>query len=267
MSGPGGTVRLSAVIVAQDEEAMLPGCLASLAFCDELLVIDGGSKDRTRELAQAGRARVIDRTYDDSSKQHEFGREQAQGRWILTLDADERCSPELAKAARDIADRSPDAGGPVAYAIAFKNHFRGVWLRHGGLWPDRHVRLFRRDRCRYDPARTVHHRLVLHGAAGRLEATVHHHTWRSLAHCLRKSERYGEGVALEMHARGQTASAWDVVARPLWRFVRGYFLRGGFLDGTAGAVIAAARSWEAYVRYARLWELGRFPEAAKDPVR
>ena len=267
MSSPGGTVRLSGVVVAQDEEALLPGCLASLAFCDELIVIDGGSRDRTRALAQAGGARVIDRPYDDSSKQHEFGREQARGSWILTLDADERCSPELAKAARAIADGSPEAGGPVAYAIPFKNHFRGVWLRHGGLWPDRHLRLFRRDRCRYDAGRTVHERLVLHGVAGRLEATVHHHTWGSLAHALRKSERYGERVAVELHARGQTATSWDVVARPLWRFFRGYLLRGGFLDGAAGAVVAAARAWEAYVRYARLWELGRFPEAAKDAVR
>ena len=267
MSGPGGTVRLSAVVVAQDEEAMLPGCLASLAFCDEILVIDGGSTDRTRALAQAGRARVLDRPYDDSASQHEFGRQEAQGSWILTLDADERCSPELAKAARAIADGSPDRGGPVAWSIPFKNHFRGVWLRHGGLWPDRHVRLFRRDRCRYDPERTVHERLLLHGAVGKLSETVHHHTWGSLSHCLRKTERYGERVAQGLHARGETAGAWDVVARPLWRFVRSYVLRLGFLDGPAGAVIAAARAWEAYARYARLWELGRFPEAAKDPLR
>ena len=267
MSSAGGTVRLSAVVIAQDEEAMLPGCLASLRFCDEVLVIAGGSRDRTRELAASGGARVVDRPFDDFAAQHEFGRAQARGSWILSIDADERASPELAAAARAVADGPPDRPGPSAWALPFKNHFRGVWLRHGGLWPDRHLRLYRRDRSHYDPSRPVHEHLIVHGTVGRLEAPVLHFTWGSLAHCLRKTNFYAEHAAQALHAQGVRASAFDALCRPLWRLARGYLLRLGFLDGVGGAVIAFARAYEAWARAARLWELERFPDAGKDPLR
>ena len=254
-------MRLSATIIAQDEEGALPDCLASLSgVCDEVLVVDGGSRDRTRELARAAGARVLERPFDDYARQHEFARGEAKGEWVLSIDADERASPELQRALQgDLA-----AGGHAAFALPFKNHFRGVWLRHGGFWPDRHLRLFRREACRYDLTRAVHEKLLVNGSTGRLEAPVLHFTYGSLAHCLAKMERYGERAALMLRAEGRTASAFDVAARPFWRFVRGYLLRGGFLDGAAGAAMAWGKAFEAYARYARLWELSRFPQAEAD---
>ena len=103
-------------------------------FCDEVLVVDGGSRDGTRELAARLGARVVERPFDDFARQHEFARTQARGEWILSIDADERASAEL---------RAASFGGHAAYSLPFRNHFRGVWLRHGGFWPDRHIRLFR----------------------------------------------------------------------------------------------------------------------------
>ncbi|HTO97975.1 MAG TPA: glycosyltransferase family 2 protein [Myxococcales bacterium] len=241
--------RLSATIVAQDEERDLPACLDSLrGFCEEILVVDGGSRDRTREVAAAGGARVLERPFDDFARQHEFARAQARGEWILSIDADERASPEL---------RAASFGQDTAYSLPFRNHFRGVWLRHGGFWPDRHVRLFRREACRYDPGRTVHEKLVVSGSVGRLDAPILHFTYDSLQDCLQKMDRYGEQAALMLHARGVRAGAWQIAARPLWRFFRGYVLRLGFLDGAAGAAMAWARAYEAFRRYARLWELSR----------
>jgi glycosyltransferase involved in cell wall biosynthesis len=242
--------RLSATIIAQDEERDVPGCIESVqGFCDEVLVVDGGSRDRTRELAARLGARVLERPFDDFARQHEFARTQARGEWVLSIDADERASPEL---------RAASFGGAVAYALPFKNHFRGVWLRHGGFWPDRHVRLFRRDACRYDPRRTVHEKLIVIGPIARLDAPILHYTYDSLADCLAKMERYGEQAARMLHAQGGRAGAWDVAFRPFWRFVRGYLLRLGFLDGAAGAAMAWARAYEAFRRYALLWELSRF---------
>jgi glycosyltransferase involved in cell wall biosynthesis len=246
-------VRLSATIIAQDEERALPDCLASLKFCDEIMVVDGGSRDRTREIAQAAGARVLERPFDDFARQHEFARQEAKGDWILSIDADERASEELAKFDVNTVH--------MAFSLPFRNHFHGVWLRHGGFWPDRHVRLFRRDRCRYDPQRAVHEKLIVDGTTGRLDAPILHYSYDSLADCLRKMQRYGEQAARQRHAQGQTAQAWEVALRPLWRFVKGYFLQGGFLDGGAGAAMAWARAFEAYCRYARLWELSRFSEA------
>ncbi|MFL5311680.1 MAG: glycosyltransferase family 2 protein [Myxococcales bacterium] len=256
-------MRLSAAVVAQDEAERIGGCIESVrGFCDEVLVVDGGSRDATREVAAGLGARVLERPFDDFARQHEFARTQARGEWVLSIDADERASPELAAAAPGAL-----AGAASAYALPFKNHFRGVWLRHGGFWPDRHVRLFRKDRCRYDPARPVHEKLLVDGATARLDAPVLHHTWESLARCLEKMERYGERAAQALFAQGRRASAWEVALRPLWRFVRGYLLRAGFLDGAAGAAMAWARAYEAYARYARLWELSRFPGSARDALR
>jgi glycosyltransferase involved in cell wall biosynthesis len=242
--------RLSATIIAQDEERDLPDCIASVrGFCDEILVVDGGSRDRTAEVAAALGARVLRRPFDDFARQHEFARGEAKGEWILSLDADERASPDL---------RAASFGAAAAYALPFRNHYRGIWLRHGGFWPDRHVRLFRRDACRYDPARTVHEKLIVDGRTERLDAPVLHYTCDSLQDCLAKMERYGEQAARMLFAQGVRAGAWDVAMRPLWRFVRGYVLRLGFLDGAAGATMAWARAYEGFRRYARLWELSRF---------
>jgi Glycosyl transferase family 2 len=256
-------VKLSATVVAQDEAERIAGCIESVReFCDEVVVVDGGSRDSTAQIAERSGARVLRRPFDDFARQHEFARTEARGEWILSLDADERASTELA------AGIGPALEGEAsAYALPFKNHFRGVWLRHGGLWPDRHVRLFRKDRCKYDPARPVHEKLLVEGPVGRLDAPILHHTWGSLAQCLAKTERYGERAAQALFAQGKRASAWEVALRPLWRFVRGYLLRAGFLDGAPGAAIAWARAYEAYARYARLWELSRFPGSAQDALR
>jgi glycosyltransferase involved in cell wall biosynthesis len=242
--------RLSATIVAQDEERDLPACIASLeGFCDEILVVDGGSRDRTREVAAEKGARVLERPFDDFASQHEFARSQARGEWVLAIDADERASPEL---------RAASFGEDAAYSLPFRNHFRGIWLRHGGFWPDRHVRLFRREACRYDPRRPVHEKLIVEGSVGRLDAPILHFTYDSLQDCLAKMDRYGEQAARMLHAQGARAAAWEIALRPLWRFVRGYVLRLGFLDGAPGAAMAWGRAYEAFRRYARLWELSRF---------
>jgi glycosyltransferase involved in cell wall biosynthesis len=256
-------VRLSATVVAQDEADRIGSCIESVrAFCDEVLVVDGGSRDATGDVAARLGARVVQRPFDDFARQHEFARTQARGDWILSIDADERASPELAAAVEPAL-----RGKASAYALPFKNHFRGVWLRHGGLWPDRHVRLFRKASCRYDPRRPVHEKLLVDGATERLDASIIHETWTSLAQCLLKMERYGERAAQALFAQGHRAGAWDIAVRPLWRFVRAYLLRGGFLDGVAGAAVAWARAYEAYVRYARLWELSRFDASAHDALR
>jgi len=295
--GPGAKeVRITGLVIAQDEEERLGGCLDSLGFCDEVLVVDGGSKDRTREIAQQRGARVLERPFDDFARQREFARAQARGRWILALDADERASPELANAARTLADGPErgrlemaslvvvaDPGGsrtvrearlvegpsnpPAAYSLPFKNHLGDVWLRHGGLWPDRHVRLFLRERCHADPARPVHEKLVVEGILAPLETPVIHFGWRSFAHGIEKSSRYAEAAAQALHARGKRGSLARILGKPLWRFLRGFFLQRGFLDGSAGALVAGLRAYEAFAREARLWELSRAPKAPGDALR
>ena len=253
---------ISVTIIAQDEERAIVGCIASVrGFCEEVLVVDGGSRDRTRELAQSLGARVLDRPFDDFARQHEFARSEARGEWILSLDADERASQELTGALTQVQL----GGGHAAFSIPFKNHYRNIWLRHGGFWPDRHVRLFRREACRYDLARTVHEKLLVEGTTGHLGAPILHYTYESLRDCLDKMTRYGEQAALMHFQAGRRAGALDVAFRPAWRFLRGYLFRAGFLDGAAGAAMAWSRAYEAYVKYGTLWELSQnhsTPEAS-----
>ena len=241
---------ISATIIAQDEEHDIAACIESVqGFCGEVLLVDGGSRDRTREIAVTMGVTILERPFDNYAAQHEFARTSARGEWILSVDADERASPELARV-------EPD-GAYAAYSLPFRNHFRGRWLRHGGFWPDRHLRLFRRDACRYDLSRTVHEKLLVDGAIARLDAPVLHYTYDSLEDCITKMSRYGLRAGEMLHAQGRTAGALDVLARPLWRLLRGYLLQAGFLDGADGAAMAWARAYEAYVKYARLWELSR----------
>jgi glycosyltransferase involved in cell wall biosynthesis len=248
---------ISATIIAQDEERDLPDCIASVrGSCEEVIVVDGGSRDRTREIAASLGARVLERPFDDFARQHEFARTEAKGDWILSIDADERASPELWRELGLMANPFDDEFS--AYSFPFKNHFRGAWLRHGGFWPDRHVRLFRRDACKYDLSRAVHEKLIVEGMIDDLDSPILHYTYDSLADCLAKMTRYGERAAATLHASGRRAGALDVALRPLWRFVRAYLILAGFLDGAPGAAMAWARAYEAYVKYARLWELSRF---------
>ena len=168
-------MRLSATVIALNEAARIGPCLASLAFCDEIVVVDSGSTDAPADIARAHGARVVARAFDDFARQHAFADQQATGAWILSLDADERASPALQAAVRAIADAP--LGAIAAYALPFQNHLKDVWLRHGGLWPDRHVRLFRKDACRYDLQQTVHETLLVEGRTAR-HAAVHTSTGR-----------------------------------------------------------------------------------------
>ena len=160
--------------------------------------------------------------------------------------ADERASPEL---------RAASFGEQAAYSLPFRNHFRGVWLRHGGFWPDRHVRLFRREACRYDPRRTVHEKLIVEGPVGRLDAPILHFTYDSLQDCLAKMDRYGEQAARMLHGQGVRASAWEIALRPLWRFLRGYVLRLGFLDGRPGLFFCGLLAFYDFLAAANRYEL------------
>lgn len=240
---------ISATIIAQDEERAIGECIESVrGFCGEVLVVDGGSRDRTREVASnITGVTILERPFDDFARQHEFAREHARGEWILSIDADERASPELAQV-------KPDAT-VAAYSLPFKNHYAGIWLRHGGFWPDRHIRLFQRARCRYDLSRTVHEKLLVDGPVAKLDAAILHYSYESYDDCIRKLTRYGERGGEMLFASGKRASAVDVAVRPAWRFVRGFFLQGGFLDGRAGFEMAKARAWEGRVKYTRLRDL------------
>jgi glycosyltransferase involved in cell wall biosynthesis len=254
--------RISACIVAMDEEDRLPDCLASLAFCDELVVVDSHSKDRTREVAAAAGARVIERDWPGHVAQKEFAVRAAAHDWVLCVDADERISPALR--AEILALRDAGFPGCAGWRFPRLSSYLGRWMRHGGWYPDRQLRLFDRRRGRWgghDP----HDRVELAGRAGTLRGDLLHHPYRSFAEHLRTIDKYTTIMAEGLHARGRRAHVGHLVAGPCARFVRFYFLRLGLLEGWRGLLQACLAAHYGRMKYAKLLVLQHQGEVERRP--
>jgi glycosyltransferase involved in cell wall biosynthesis len=258
-------VPVTVVIAARNASAHIGACVASVAnWADEVLVVENDSTDDTVLLASVEGATVFAHPFTTIGGQRNAAIARARHRWILVLDADERCTAELAEeVAAVIAAASPTAaigalaptGLPEAYRVRRRNFFLGREIRHGGWERDRPVRLFRRH-LRYDP-RPVHEHVVLQGVAGVLAAPMLHYTYSSLDEYFEKFGRYSAWWAEQAHERGRHASLAAVLLKPPARFVSMYVIRLGFLDGAHGLVLAVLAAMSVAAKYARLWGLGR----------
>lgn len=225
---------LSVVIPSQNSAATLAGTLASVAFADEVIVLDAGSTDGTIELAERAGARVIRRPYANDGDQRNAGWQAAVGRWVLALDSDEWLDADSTAAIRRVVARDPSPGEPVAYELLWRNYFLGHPLKHGGLDRDYHVRLGFRTRTRWEPV--LHAPMLAEGPVGRLTGLVHHPSCTSLASRFEKIGRYAADRAGRWRAEGVKTSlpraAWDT----LRYFCGRALLRGGYRDGLPGLV-------------------------------
>lgn len=245
---------LSACIVTRDEEDRLGDCLASVAWCDEILVVDSHSTDRTREIAAAAGARVIERDWPGHVAQKEFAVRQARCDWVLCIDADERVSPELAKEIVELRDAGfPDRAG---WEVPRVSEYLGRWIRHGTWYPDPKLRLFDRRRGRWG-GRDPHDRVELDGPRGRLRGELLHHPYRSLDEHLATIDRYTTIMARQLHEAGRRPRLRDLVLRPPARFFVYYVVRGGWRDGWRGLLMAYLAAHYVRIKYAKLWILDR----------
>jgi glycosyltransferase involved in cell wall biosynthesis len=260
MDGP--RAPLSACIIARDEEDRIDACLASLAWCDEILVVDSHSTDRTRELALARGARVIERDWPGHVAQKEFAIRQARHDWVLCVDADERVSPRLRADLEAL--RAAGFPGCAGWRMPRLSSYLGRWIRHGSWYPDRQLRLFDRRRGRWG-GRDPHDRVELDGPVGSLAGELLHHPYRDLADHLATIERYTTVAAARLHQEGRRARWTDLLLRPPWRFLRFYLLEAGFLEGWRGLLMAWLAAYYVRLRYLKLWLLERAPELEKPP--
>ena len=230
---------LSAVIIARDEADRIVDCVRSVAFCDEVLVLDGGSTDDTGARARDEGARVLEVDWPGFVAQKNRGWSEARGEWILSIDADERVTDALRASVLD-AIRSESEQG---FRVRRRNVYLGRPLRGGRAWPDARVRLARRDQSRWvgtDP----HDRLEVDGRVGDLDGELLHLPYRSLAEHLLRIERY---TALD----ARDGSLLDLLARPSWHFFSAFFLRRGFVDGYRGALYAALGALYVFLKWGR----------------
>lgn len=245
----------SVVLITKNAAAQLPDCLASVAFADEVVVVDSDSSDGTPEVAARLGARVVAKEWLGFGRQKQFAVEQATHDWVLCLDADERVSPELA-ASMVRALQSSEAPAAQVYRCARRNRFLGRWLRHGEGYPDWCARLFDRRSARWSDD-DVHEKLLYAVSPGTLEGDLLHESAEDLARYLEKQNRYSTLAAQTLHRRGRRAGLAELALSPLLRFVKFYLLRLGFLDGLPGLVHIAIGCMNSFTKYAKLIELER----------
>jgi glycosyltransferase involved in cell wall biosynthesis len=248
------TVPISACVITFNEADRIEDCLRSLAFCDEILVVDSHSTDATRDCAARCGARVIERDWPGYRSQKEFAVQAARHDWVLCLDADERVTPEL----RTAIERCAQSGftGAAGFLVCRITDYFGRFLRHGNAYPDRLIRLFDRRRGGFR-GYEVHENTRVDGPVVRLEGHLEHFAYRSLADHTARLENYSDLMAAEMHRHGKQARYLRLFFNPWWRFVRGYVLRLGFLDGWRGLTFHLVEAGYVRQKYLKLLLLQR----------
>jgi glycosyltransferase involved in cell wall biosynthesis len=257
---------LSVAIVTFNEEENLARTLSSVAFADQILVVDSGSTDRTVEIARTFNTTVLERPWPGFAAQKNFALSQCTGDWILSLDADEELSPELQQEIRQTLSRRPPSFD--AFYLKRRNLFLGRWIKHGGFYPDPKLRLFRRNLALLPQFedRPVHETIRFHGPTATLDYDLLHHAYPTLSSYIEHMDRYSSLGAQLLVDKGRTsANIFSFFARivivPLLGFKWNYIFRGGFLDGREGLLLHLYHACYASWKYAKAWELARKPRA------
>ncbi len=235
-------------LIALNSEARLAQCLEALSFADEIVVVDGGSTDATVAIAEAHGARVfVERDWPGFGPQKNRAVAALSTAWVLSIDTDEIVTPELAASIR-AAIAAPNAD---VYALDRLSSFCGRWVYHSGWYPDWVPRLFKRGAARFSDD-LVHERLIFDAPAARLAGKLLHYSYEDFETVLRKLDAYSSAGARQRLAAGQRGGLSRALVRGLWAFVRTYLLRGGFLDGRVGFIIAAFNAQTVYYRFLKL---------------
>lgn len=240
-------MKISATIITFNEERNIVRAIESLRCCDEIVVVDSGSNDRTVELATNLGARVIDNPFIGYSSQKNFASEQAAHDWILSIDADESLSEALEGEIWQIKKNGPQY---EAYTMPRLAQYLGRWILHSGWYPDRKIRLFNRSRARWE-GEYVHESVQVDGRVGHLKSNLLHFTCSSLSEHLKTMDRYTTLAAEQIVAQKQPITTRHLLAVPTWTFIQTYFFKRGYLDGPEGLAIAYMAAMYNFVKYAK----------------
>jgi glycosyltransferase involved in cell wall biosynthesis len=248
-------MKISATIITLNEESNIKAACESVMWADETVVVDSGSTDATRELAEACGARVITNPWPGFGAQKQFAVEQAKHDWIFSLDADERVSAELRKFI-DSLRQKPESDLADGYEIPRRTYYQGRWIRGGGWYPDRQLRLFRKSKGHWKQ-RHIHESVTMDPGARveRLDGDLLHYTSQNAAHHHRMiGERYAPLAARQMFEEGRRTSVLGVASAGPAAFIRSLILKGGLRDGFAGFTIASFAAHHAFLKHLMLWE-------------
>jgi len=241
---------ISCCIVCYNEEQNIRRCLESVKWCDELVIIDSFSSDRTVEICQAYTSRVIQRAWPGYVEQKRFALAQATHEWVLNVDADEEVSPELRDEIVAVLRRNDPAVD--GFYVPRLVYYLGRWWWRG-WYPGYRLRLFRKPKVRWGGV-NPHEKVLLRGQADRLDGNLYHYTYEDISDHLQAINGLTEVAAREMALRGKSAGVARMLLHPFWRFLRFYFLRGGIRDGMPGFFVAAISAFYVFLKYAKVWE-------------
>lgn len=242
---------LSLVVITLNEEKNLKACLDSVPFASDIVVLDSFSKDNTKQIAESAGARFIEQSWLGFGPQKKKAVELAKYDWVLSLDADERLSPELQAEIRQQFERLDAKTGYLLPRISF---YLGRWIRHGGWYPDYQLRLFNRQHSNWDQAGI--HEKVIAVQTEKFKTPIQHYVFESISHQVITNDKYSslqsQNLFREKKAR---FSVFKLITKPWVKFVENYFYKRGFLDGLPGFIIAVGSAYSVFLKHAKLWEL------------
>ncbi len=243
--------KISVAIITKNEEANIRGCLESVRWADDIVVVDSGSTDRTLEICAEFPVRVFAEEWKGFARQKNSALAKTRHEWVLSLDADERVTDKLKE---EIAQALGAKESPEGYFLARKNFFLGKWIKHCGWYPDHNLRLFRKGRGLFEE-REVHERVTIQGRIGYLKEPLEHFTYRTLSDFIQRLDRYSSLAALEMRREGRRFRRRDFFFRPPFTFFQMYLLRAGFLEGYSGLLLSVLYSFYTFAKYSKLKEI------------
>lgn len=253
--------KISCIVIVKNEERNIRACLESLSWADEIIVVDSGSTDRTREIcSEFPRVIFRDHPWQGFGPHKNRALELATSEWVFSIDADERVTPELAKEILCVIEKPTHE----AYRVKRKNIYRGFWIRRSGWWPDEVLRLFRRSSARFDD-RVVHESVQFKGQPGVLENPLEHHSYAGAGDFLTRVDHYSTLGARMLSKRGKKVGTANILARTLVAFLRSYVLRLGFLEGRTGLLVAFSTAEVTFYKYMKLSEIDS-ERAGKEPA-
>ena len=241
---------LSVILITKNEEANLKECLESVSFANEIIVVDSQSNDKTQEIAQSFGAKLeITSDWPGFGPQKNRALNLATQEWVLSIDADERVTPELKEEILAVIS-SKDAAN--CYAIPRSSWYCGRFMKHSGWYPDYVDRLFKRGTAKFSD-HLVHERLLPDGSVAKLKNHFLHYSFKDFSQVLKKVDAYSTASAEQAYLKGKRSSVGKAIGHGFWAFIRTYFLRLGFLDGSQGLALAISNAEGTYYRYIKIW--------------
>jgi len=245
-------LKISASIIVRNEEENIAAVCETVAWADEIVIVDSDSTDRTVEIARRYTDKVFHREFRGYKDKHEFADAQTTGDWIFWIDADERVTPELREAIEELRHRNP-ATLPDGFRIARRTRFLGRWIMHSGWYPDYQMRLYRKAASYWDGV-APHEVAQVRGRVETLPGEFLHFTSHSLSDHHLRSDSYTTLAAEYLHKHGKRARGLDLFVLPISAFVRTYLLKQGFRDGVPGLIIAMFTAYSVFLKFAKVWE-------------